>query len=155
MDFFQADVMMLVFEDVKYAEMAKEKIRQSVMWDNGQKIEFGRSVPSNILIGRNVPYELMIPHVLIYEDELSTIENELRRRFPRLSEIKNEKWCRRIFIRFNNFPDIKRAFQLGKEWKIQDCTVTLLNVRKIDQDQTRRYSKRYVLAITMTILNMI
>ena len=50
---------MLVFEDVKYAEMAKEKIRQSVMWDNGQKIEFGRSVPSNILIGRNVPYELM------------------------------------------------------------------------------------------------
>ena len=138
----------IYFDAVKFSQIATEKIRKKkIKWNScGSIIELkANSISSSTLLtnGRKTVKELMVVNIFLFETEVQSVEEQLRLKFSKMSKFEYQKWCHRIYIRFETFQDLKTAFQVGNQFKIQECDVTLLNSRRIESSCTeKRSSKR-------------
>ena len=124
----------IVFENHEAVDRARKSIqKKNEKWPNGSYFEIQKVEPKIRQNGTRVAKELMIANIFLFDKELEAVEAELRTRFPKMTEFLYERWCRRIFIKFQSFKDMRQAFMLGNWFQIQnvEVEVTLLNSKRI------------------------
>ena len=128
---------LIVFKNYKGVQIAREALQnKQESWDTSGKPIYHRNSKyyrnSPLLSnGRKIPYELMIANIYVFGDELQVVENELRQKFPKMSDFEYHRKHRRIYMKFENLADTKHAFELGQWFKINGGKeVALLRSRR-------------------------
>ena len=120
-------------------QIARDALQnKQVRWEaSGSLIQLRRSHtnPKHIPLlknGRKVPNELMIANIFVLGDEqLKDVENELRHKFPKMTEFDYQRRCKRIYMKFECLADTRNAFELGQWFKINGSReVALLRSRR-------------------------
>ena len=128
---------LIVFKNYEGLQIAREAIHnKKERWDSSGSLIFLRKAKyyrhSPLLSkGQKIPYELMIPNFFGYDEEVQVVENELRQKFPKMSDFEYHRKHRRIYMKFENLADTKHAFELGQWFKINGGKeVALLRSRR-------------------------